>query len=96
MEQPTDHARPANFKPLPVWLADNKQQMNKRIDSLPRRSNNISTFRAKVLRLELVEGVEIIFRPFSDNNAVAIGTCKNILITKLFINNVQFKRAIFT
>ena len=26
-----------DFKPLPVWVADNKQQMYQRIDSLPRR-----------------------------------------------------------
>ena len=26
-----------NFKPWPVWAADNKQQMYQRIDSLPRR-----------------------------------------------------------
>ena len=26
-----------NFKPLPVWVADNQQQMYQRVDSLPRR-----------------------------------------------------------
>ena len=26
-----------NFKPLPVWVADNQQQMYQRINSLPRR-----------------------------------------------------------
>ena len=45
---------PINFKPLLVWVADNQQQMHKRIDSLLRRLTRFRVFSTRFERRPFV------------------------------------------